>query len=60
MTHNQDQCAMCFNSDICKYKDEYQKLLWDIKENKHAIFERNLSCRKFVDSREKVIDGWEK
>ena len=52
MTGNyQPLCTLCENADICKYTDEYKEEFNKMKNLKHDLFERKLTCKKFKDNR---------
>lgn len=52
----QPLCSLCKNSDICKYKEEYEEMFGEIKNLKHTLFEHRLTCNKFADVRPPVIE----
>lgn len=53
-------CDTCIKSDVCKFKDEYDNLYNNIKDDfsyDHTIFEIKLNCKR-CSSIEPVISSW--
>lgn len=47
---NKKDCDTCIKSDVCKFKDEYDNLYNNIKDDfsyDHTIFEIKLNCKKY-------------
>ncbi len=51
LSENKFKCNNCIHEDVCKHKEEYQKLISDILNNTiPEYFAININCKNFCNN----------